>query len=688
MNAPDRRGEVVALLGGLLSLVAGIVLLVLALWSQAVSFWAAGFQVLGTFGIWLVSLIQLHQQRLVAEERMEVAELERHRRDLLGGAKPIFEEQDLDQMENLSMGRRLRTIERILVPVIALSCAAGHMVAGLLVLPWLLPFPPIDDNIGKPILHQNVLLFFAGGIAFVCFMISRYALGMSRIREYAQLRAGGNFAFGASLVSLAAALAMLCDITGLGWIETWLGQAIGYLLMILGLETLVNYVLDFYRPRAAGQIQRPFYDSRLLGMFSEPGGILRSLANAIDYQFGFKVSETWFYRLLGRIVLPLVLVQILMLFALTCIVVVPPGNQAVIEHLGRVRPETAKPGIHWTWFWPVDRATIIPVDNIQRLEIGYEREAEAGKRPEPEGPILWTKRHYKKEYKLLVADRSASANVKVPINLLSMNMPVQWKVRPSDDQVIRYHAQASDVPAIIESLAYRELTRYAAGADVLDLLGRGGIQASEEIQRALQAACDRAGYDGRGLGVEIVFVGIGGVHPPPDEDVAKAYEEVVSAYEKRDARIREALGEASQIRVSSAGIDWERIHEAIVAEDRASRAKSPDAAARTAEVERLLRTVAGGMARSKVALAEKRTVGRVFDVQSAAERYAAQIEAFAVAPNYYALLSYLRLLEEGLQTVNKYVILLDDPDRLIYEIDLKAPIGFDALQQEMSESSK
>ena len=62
----------------------------------------------GGVGVWAITLIQLHQHRLVGEEQLEVAELERTRRDLLGGAKTIFREEELDQMETLAMGRRLR----------------------------------------------------------------------------------------------------------------------------------------------------------------------------------------------------------------------------------------------------------------------------------------------------------------------------------------------------------------------------------------------------------------------------------------------------------------------------------------------------------------------------------------------------------------------------------------------------
>ncbi|HVP13716.1 MAG TPA: SPFH domain-containing protein [Phycisphaerae bacterium] len=688
MTGIDRRGEVVALVGGLLSLIGAVILAILAIWSEGASIWMASFQMLGGVGIWLLTLIQLHQQRLVREEQLEVAELDRQRQEKLGGAQTIFDEEDLDQMEKLAMGRRLRTIERYLIPAAAIIIALFHLAAGASVFPWRFQFPPIARANPKVLAeYSQVLVLFVGGIAFACFMASRYALGMSRLPDWGALRAGGDFMFGSSAICLLTAVALLCVISGMDWVQTYLAMAIGILLILLAAEALINFVLDFYRPRVPGLAQRPFYDSRLLGIFSEPGGILRSLANAVDYQFGFKVSETWFYKLLGKAVLPLLLVQVAIIFALTCISVVPPGHKAVIEHNGLWEHKVwvAKPGVHWTWFWPTDRATVIPVERVQRMAIGYEVDE---KRPEAEvsGPILWTKKHYKKEYQLLVGDKRASAAAKVPVNLLAINMPVQWRVKDGDQEVIRFYDQSQDVASILESLAYRELTRYAAQADILDLLGKNGIETAARLQSSLQEACDHAGYDGGGLGVQIVHVGIGGIHPPPDEEVARSYEDVVSAYETRDAKILAAKGDAARLRVESAGPNWQKLYDAIVREDQTREASSGRVEAHSDEVDRLLRpgeSLIGGNARQIAAEAEKQAIARVFGEMSSSERYGMQLAAYEAAPRVYALRIYLRMVRDGLEKVRKYVIALDDPERVIYRFDLRPPAEFNVTAAEL-----
>lgn len=681
MSAADKRGEVVAGLGAVLSLLAAIVLGLVAIWNGSTAVWAASFQSLGAVGIWILSLIQLHQQRLVSEERLELAALERERQEKLGGAQTIFQEEELDQMDKLAMGRRLRVIERFLVPTVAIIVALFHLAAGLSIFPWAFQFPPITNIGDKAILNPTVLIFFCGAISFVCFMYSRYALGLGRMPQWNLLRPGGNFMFGTSAVCLFVALALLCVISKLPMVETWVAWGTGIVLIALACETFINFVFDFYRPRVPGEEQRPFYDSRLLGMFSEPGGILRSVANAIDYQFGFRVSETWFYKLLGRAVLPLVLVQVIVIFALTCITVVPPGHQAVFTHLGHLNEKTAHAGIHFTWPWPLDRAYILPVERISRLEIGYEE----GDNVDTAGkPILWTVKHYKKEHQLLVADRTASANAKVPINLLSMNVPIQWRIRNTDQDVIRFFSQSQDVEKIIESIAYRELSHYAAQADVLDLLGEKGIEAAHTLYERIQKACDHAGFDGKGLGVEIVLVSVAGVHPPSDEDVAKSYENVVSAYETREATIISAEGDAAKSRVTAAGEQWQTLYDAIVEEDRLRGAGSNELAAQELKVEKLLRETVGGEAREVVAKAGQNAFERLFSVKSEAERFEIQHAAFLSAPDTYLLRIYLAMLEEGLSKVRKYVIAIEKPDTVIYEVDLRPPQEFDALAAEVA----
>ncbi|MGC8159923.1 hypothetical protein ACP3WZ_25700, partial [Salmonella enterica] len=76
---------------------------------------------------------------------------------------------------------------------------------------------------------------------------------------------------------------------------------------VFGVEVFVNFVLDIYRPRKAGESPRPAFNSPLLGLVASPETVARSINEAINYQLGYDVSGTWLYRLLSRAAAPLIL---------------------------------------------------------------------------------------------------------------------------------------------------------------------------------------------------------------------------------------------------------------------------------------------------------------------------------------------------------------------------------------------
>ena len=220
----DKRGESVSILGFGVSLLGALTLAWLAIWghSSSPAVWGVALQMFGAAGIWVLCWLNQHQRRLIAEERLELDELERQRRDKLGGVQTIFEDDELEQMDALASGRRLRSIERIITPVGALLIAAYHVWAGIALMPFLWSFPPLAASPGLPEFLQDAnnqdflkfVLFFAGGISFATFMMARYALGLRRVAGFGGLRAGGSYLFGSSLLSFGLAISMIFVIVG------------------------------------------------------------------------------------------------------------------------------------------------------------------------------------------------------------------------------------------------------------------------------------------------------------------------------------------------------------------------------------------------------------------------------------------------------------------------------------------
>ena len=88
------------------------------------------------------------------------------------------------------------------------------------------------------------------------------------------LRSGASWLMGITLgaVAVAATLAVL-HYSSAALPERVLAYVLRLLLLLLAVEITFNFVLDFYRPRGPDEEPRPAFDSRLFGLFAEPGGI-------------------------------------------------------------------------------------------------------------------------------------------------------------------------------------------------------------------------------------------------------------------------------------------------------------------------------------------------------------------------------------------------------------------------------
>ena len=304
------------------------------------------------------------------------------------------------------------------------------------------------------------------------------------------------------------------------------------LLVILGVETALNLIMDIYRPRLKGRYSRSAFDSRLLGVINEPGGILRSAADAIDYQFGFKASQTWFYKLLEEAIVPLVLFGAVTLYLFSCVVVVEPDEQAIIEHFGNPLNKAGEvrivdSGLALKWPWPIDIAYKYPTEMISEISVGFIPKVDPETGEAERKPLLWGEKHYEEEYQLLVASEQAGTGSMVgtvPVSLVIAAVPVQYRIK----DLYSYIYNHSEPVKLLESICYRELTKFAASAKIEtddqqdnkdNLLGTGRAKAGMILNERIQKAVNE-----QGLGIEVVFVGLQGIHPPPLRTIKKLLE--------------------------------------------------------------------------------------------------------------------------------------------------------------------
>jgi len=643
-------------------------MVLLGQWSGFVAIYSAGFVSLGAALIWLVLLIQFHQRNLAEQEKLDMSALAGdHRTDKIFQAKS-------EQSQLFAVAqKRLAILEKWFLPVFSFLIAAYQVAIGLYLLKAV---PNSNPAIGKQPLLCAVCMV---AIAFVSFLLSRYATGMSNQAEWKPLRAGGSFLFGSAILSFALAIALALVQFKIITVISVIDYSIPVLLIVLGIENLLNVIFDIYRPRLTGLYSRAAFDSRLLGLINEPGEILHTATGAIDYQFGFKVSQTWFYKLLEKAVVPLIFFGAITLYLLSGVVVINSYEQAVIERFGN--PKDAKgdvrlvgPGIHFKMPWPIDIARIYPAGNIEELQIGYVPKTDPKTGQVIREPLLWGKDHYKEEYSILVASRlGAEKNSPgaAPVSLLKANVPVQFRVK----DLYAFLYNQDNPQKRLEDICYRELARFAAGASIevddeaalqTSLLGAGRAQAKQVLTQNIQAAADKAG-----LGVEIVFVGLQGIHPPTQ--VAADYEKVVGAVQIKQAVILQAQADRNRTLSKLAGsVDGASDLFVLAADYQKARQendrqKADEIAGR---IDKAF-TQADGDIFCTLREAQSYSFERVASARSTGERFDSQVKAYRAAPEIYKKEQRLLALEETLSPIRKYVIVADPNDAETFIVDLK-----------------
>ena len=676
MNLSSRKARTVSVIAFVLSLLFFIFTLVYGAFAHVLAMYLLSWQLLAGVLIWLVLMIQFYQRGLAEQEKLDMSQLSKS-----ADQGTIFSGGG-DRMAMMAVAqKRLAFFEKWIVPISAVVIAVYQIMMGLLLFNGVV----LDEarrtgDWGDP---RNPLLgaMLMVGVSFISFLFSRYATGMSAETPWKPLRAGGSYLLATALLGFFLAISLALQQFKYPQGLAVLNYLIPAILIVLGVEILLNAVLDIYRPRVAGEYSRAAYDSRILGLINEPGGILHTVAHTIDYQFGFQVSQTWFYKLLEKAILPLILFALLVLYLMSSFVVIDAGHAGVIERYGAPVRENGSgspirafgPGLHLKLPWPIDQVYVYPTEQIQQFSIGYE----AGEEDTPKGAYLWGEKHYAEEYNLLVAvetdgtDRDQGA---VPVSIVQANVPVLYRIRDIGNFLYNHR----DSQALLEAICYRELTRYAASAKIetddadasangkKSLLGAGRMEASNALKQRIQAAVDDAG-----LGVDIVLLGLQGVHPPAE--VAKEYENVVAAVQEKQAAILSAQAEKNRI-LTELGGSIEAVDALYDLAMEYERSKTQGNEVRKEALEEQLqemfRTVEGTVFKT-LREAESYAFDRVSQARGKGIRFAGQVKAYKASPEIYKKIQRLMVLEEALDNVRKYVVVADKEDDQVYIVDLQ-----------------
>ena len=573
----------------------------------------------------LVAAISYFQMRLENREHLEQLEFEEIAKDRNRSA--LFDESGDDTF----LAKKARQqFERFFVPTFTTLLGIAQASAAYILWKWL-------PDAGLPDLTKAPLVMVAFSVfSIVLFMLGKYSAGVARLDKLRLLRPGGAYLLLGSVICVVVVVSFAAGRFDFPRLDAILARVMVFLLGLSTIETFINLILELYRPRTSKQAERALYESRLIGLLGQPVGLVSTAAQALDYQFGFKVSETWFYKFLEKALAWLILFQLGILMISTTFVIIDPNQIGLLERFGKPRSSGAvlEPGIHFKWPWPIDKVYRHPAKELLSFDVGYE----VADKESIGRTLLWTRTHYDTEINFLVASseqvaRSAnsSEDQAVPVNLLTAAVPVQFVVK--DFQAWYYnHANPAE---LLQSIGHREVVRYLVNVDIIDIMSKGRLKAAAALKQNIQERSDKLG-----LGVEIVFVGLQDIHPPVGDkttQVAGSFEEVIGAEQEMKAKILQAEGYEAGIVPTSRG-----------------------------------------EAAKIVSEAEGARFERTLTSEAKAKQFLDLVKAYQSAPDVFKQRKYFDAIANSLTNVRKYVIVPKEVNET-FILNLEDKIAYDLL---------
>lgn len=676
-----QRAAGVALLGLAVQVVLFVLLLIYGLFARD----HAALTASGLVGAWsLVWLMLAISFDLHRRERIEALEAEQFAASGAAGSS-VFEGA---ASELRVAARRAAQMHKVWMPVSSLVLGVFLVAFGV----WRLNSarPLVDpDNFHPPTLRGwAVALGLA--IAFVGFVFARFVSGMSKRDVWANLKGGAAAAVGSALVGLSMAVAHFIDIAGPDVALRYIQVIFPVLVILLGGEVFLNFVLNIYRPRKSGELARPAFDSRVLGFLAAPDRIADSISGALSYQLGFDVSASWFYQLLSRSLALLILFGGLVVWLLTSLTMLQPHQTGRLLHFGSLVQADGDlgPGLHLKLPWPI-QSVLIPIQEErddrgrlireQRTSTGV-RQIQLGTRaPAEQGAILWTNDHaISEEYFLVQAGAAgndpASAGRTADLVLLAVEVPLRYVV--SDVRLFELLGEPQERDELLRAVGQRVVTAYLSGLTIDQLLGAQRAEISQELWRRVEAAFASLNPDATGTplgaGVQIVFLGVQGAHPP--QRVAGAFERVVQAQQRRQAALEAAKQASIRILATMAGsVDGAQRAADFLAQAQNLHTDTPDGQAERRELEQQaedLLVASGGSAASALLTARADRWRAHMGTRARAELHNGQVDAFRASPLLFRTSLYFESMLSLMKGARLFVI-GGDTKTLWQQLDLQ-----------------
>ncbi|MFO0829011.1 MAG: SPFH domain-containing protein [Phycisphaerales bacterium] len=663
--------------GGLLAqLTLGLVLLIggRLIGSSAASI--ASFYVLACVPIWLGLVIVFHQHRLERLEALEQDELAASRGE---GAAAMFESEGAHVA-----ARRLKFMHTWLMPAISLIVAIVLASLAWWVVQWFAEMnDPSKDVPGFAVGQApGWQLALAIALALAAFILSRFVSGMAQLPAWSNLRGGAGAMVGNALVLLAIAIGLVFYFFQKPNVLEGITYGIAIFMFAVAAEIVLNLILNLYRPRRAGETPRPAFDSRVLSLFAAPDSIVRSINEAVNYQFGFDITSSWGYQLLLRSVGRLAIFGAIVLVLLSTIAVVQPGQQAIRLRFGQPVGSVYEAQLMTKLPWPVETASIYDVGRVRQLVLGN-----IPAKPKDfsawgaEGQLDPNRNLYVVSTSQRGATGEASNDATDQFALIDADIILQYRVR--DGELMKWLTFCNDArlrrgnlnmrERALRDVAIREVTQEFSAQPIDTLLSPVGTSVLQALHDRIQGAFDRMQ-----TGVDLVSVTIPRLRPPGGNEAA-AFNEPSIAVQNARKLVESAKAQADLAMASMIGSP-ERADRTVESIEKlreletAGKGSSPEATELRLAIEKLI-TEAPAAAAARIDTARAERWRKLMTAQEKTADVLGQAAAYQVDPDFYRQRRLMQTLAEVLPTVRVKYILGLPPERVRMSVDMQEPDG-------------
>ncbi len=694
-----QRATNIAGFGFILQLVSAVVLLIFGLRAGDDTAWFVSLYLFTGLLIWLGLIIVFNQHKLERLEALEEGEL-----TATAAGSSIF---DRSGDEIRVAARRLRMMYKWVLPIVSVL-----FILLLVGLAWymfsLLSKIEEPGSLIALTMTQNKgwLIAVTLGLAVICFIVSRFLAGMAGQKVWQSLRAGSGVMVGSALMLLLIAIATILryfEITELVSIVAW---AIPVFMCIVAGEVLLNLILQLYRPRIAGEFPRAAFDSRALSLLATPDSFIRSINDAVNYQFGFDITSSWGYQLVLRSGAWLGVLGIVVLLALSTLSVVEGREQGLRLRSGAIigvgESSVHEPGFFWKLPWPVETTEVYDVTSVRSLALTpMDRSGRPG--------ILWeTELMLPPGEKLdpfIVGRSSLSTDAASTeeqsgddssgnLALVEMLIQLEYRIRPESGgepgllrylefgtSAVNFGQKISVRDRALRALALSVVTRELGKLTLDDVLSDQRADLSSILQESIQQL-----FDERQTGVDLIAVDIPLVRPAGE--AAGGFQDLPLAMQQRDRAVARAersrtsvftavVGnpdmvaeiEASIDEVDAARIERDRLHREEGEQSPASVKADKELLKRIADTEALL-FESGGQASSIIDTAERDRWIDIMAKRAQADRVMSQVAAYQAAPELYRQRAIMQAYVRRLSNLRKYIVGIP-PERMNVNVELR-----------------